>query len=75
MLGKTLQNFASQLLSMLISIGDRFLLTAILLRMWPTDLFADWTTLMAWSGLLSLADLGFVIFVGNRLQKALGRRR
>ena len=72
MLGKTLQNFASQLLSMLISIGDRFLLTAILLRMWPTDLFADWTTLMAWSGLLSLADLGFVIFVGNRLQKAIG---
>ena len=72
MLGKTLQNFASQLLNMLISIGDRFLLTAILLRMWPTDLFADWTTLMAWSGLLSLADLGFGIFVGNRLQKALG---
>ena len=27
---------------------------------------------MAWSGLLSLADLGFGIFVGNRLQKALG---
>ncbi len=72
MLGKTLQNFASQLLSMLISIGDRFLLTAILLRMWPTDLFADWTTLLAWSGLLGLADLGFVIFVGNRLQKAFG---
>jgi hypothetical protein len=41
MLGKTLQNFASQLLSLLISIGDRFLLTAVLLRMWPTDLFAD----------------------------------
>ena len=72
MLGKTLRNFASQLLSMLISIGDRFLLTAILLRMWPTDLFADWTTLLAWSGLLSLADLGFGIFVGNRLQRALG---
>jgi len=72
MLGKTLQNFASQLLSLLISIGDRFLLTAVLLRMWPTDLFADWTTLMAWSGLLGLADLGFVIFVGNRLQKAFG---
>jgi hypothetical protein len=72
MLGKTLKNFASQLLSLLISIGDRFLLTAVLLRMWPTDLFADWTTLMAWSGLLGLADLGFVIFVGNRLQKAFG---
>ena len=57
MLRKTLRNFASQLLGMLISIGDRFLLTAILLRMWPTDLFADWTTLMAGSGLLSLADL------------------
>ena len=72
MLRKTLKNFASQVFSMLISIGDRFLLTAILLRMWPTDLFADWTTLMAWSGLLSLVDLGFGIFVGNRLQKAMG---
>jgi O-antigen/teichoic acid export membrane protein len=72
MLRKTLKNFASQLLSLLISIGDRFLLTAVLLRMWPTDLFADWTTLLAWSGLLGLADLGFGIFVGNRLQKALG---
>lgn len=72
MLGKTLRNFASQLLGLLISIGDRFLLTAVLLRMWPTDLFADWMTLTAWSGLLGLADLGFVIFVGNRLQKAFG---
>jgi O-antigen/teichoic acid export membrane protein len=72
MLVKTLQNFASQLLSMLISVGDRFLLTAVLLRVWPTDLFADWTTLLAWSGLLGLADAGFGIFVGNRLQKTMG---
>lgn len=70
MLTKILRNFASQIFGLLVSIGDRFLLTAILLRMWSTDLFADWTTLTAWSSLLGLADLGFVIFVGNRLQKA-----
>lgn len=70
MLVKTLRNFASQLLSMAVSLGDRFVLAAILLRVWSTDLFADWATLTACASMLGLADLGLVLFFGNRLQRA-----
>lgn len=70
MLVKTIKNFASQIFGLLISIGDRFILAALLLRSWQTEMFADWTTILSVAALMGLADLGFVIFVGNRLQKA-----
>lgn len=70
MLRKTIQNFASQLFVLLISIGDRFILAALLLRVWQTEMFADWTTILSIASLLGLADLGFVVFVGNKLQKS-----
>jgi O-antigen/teichoic acid export membrane protein len=70
LLRATIRNFTSQFFGLLVSVADRFVLAAILLRAWPTDLVADWTTIMAVSSLLGLADLGFVIFVGNRLQRA-----
>jgi O-antigen/teichoic acid export membrane protein len=70
MLHKTLRNFVSQMLSLVVSFGDRFVLAAILLRAWPTDLYADWVTIQACTGLMGLADFGFVVFIGNRLQKA-----
>jgi O-antigen/teichoic acid export membrane protein len=69
MLAKVLLNFASQCLGLLVSIGDRVLLVALLLRLWQPEMFADWTTLLSITALLGLADLGFVVFVGNRLQK------
>jgi O-antigen/teichoic acid export membrane protein len=70
MLRKTFRNFASQLLSIAVSLGDRFVLVAILLRAWSTDHYADWATISACAALLGLADFGFVVFLGNRLQKA-----
>ncbi len=69
MLRKTLYNFASQLLSLGVAFGDRFVLAAILLRVWSTDLYADWATISACAGLMGLVDLGFVVFLGNQLQK------
>ena len=69
MFRKTFWNFASQLLGLAVSFGDRFVLAAILLRAWPTDLYADWTTISACAGLLGLADFGFVVYIGNRFQR------
>ena len=71
---KTFRNFATQLISLAVSFGDRVVLAAILIRVWPTDLFADWATLTASASLLGLADLGFVIFLSNRLQKAFSQK-
>lgn len=68
--GAIARNFFSQLLSLAVSFADRFVLAAIFLRVWPTALYADWMMIIACTSLLGLADLGFVIFLGNRLHKA-----
>ena len=66
---KTFWNFASQIMSFAVSFADRFVLVAILLRAWPIDLYSDWVMISACASLLGLCDLGFVIFLGNQLQK------
>lgn len=70
MLVKTFWNFASQVISFAVSFADRFVLVAILLRAWPIDLYSDWVMISACASLLGLCDFGFVIFLGNQLQKA-----
>jgi O-antigen/teichoic acid export membrane protein len=70
MLVRVFKNFASQLFNLSVTFGDRFVLTAILLRAWPTDIYADWTTILTSVGLLGVADLGLVTWLSNRLHKA-----
>ncbi|MDX2202344.1 MAG: hypothetical protein NW223_06330 [Hyphomicrobiaceae bacterium] len=70
MLVRVLKNFSSQLLSLIVSFADRFVLAAILLRAWQTELYADWSTILAVTGLLGLADLGLSTLLSNRLHKA-----
>lgn len=60
-----------------ISTVDRIILTGVMLRLWGTDRFSDWTTLSAATALLAVTELGFQVYLGNMLSRAhmRGRRR
>lgn len=48
---------------------ERLLLTAVLVRTWGTTTFEVWSVCIAISGLMSLFDLGFSLYFGNRLME------
>lgn len=60
-----------------VSTIDRIILTGVMLRLWGTDRFSDWTTLTAATALLAVCELGFQVYLGNMLSRAhlRGRRR
>ncbi len=62
-------SFAAQILSLALSLADRFLLVGILLRAWGPQVYADWTVLFAAAGLLSLGEFGLGIYFGNVWQR------
>lgn len=57
-----------------VSFADRIVFTAILIRVWGTDLFSDWATILAACNLLMIAEFGFQVLLGNSLVRAEGRR-
>jgi len=73
MLQKSVSNLASQIVSFVISFGDRIVLVGLLIRMWGANVYSDWATLLAAASLLSVAELGFQIQYGNRLTMAKAR--
>lgn len=66
-------SFASQILSLSITLIDRIVLVAILFRVWGADLYSDWATLLAGAGLFALGEFGLGIYFGNAWQKASAR--
>ncbi len=75
MLRRASASFIAQIWVLLLTIGDRILLVGILLRLWGTDIYADWATLIAAVGLLSIGDLGLGIYFGNCWQRSFSQQK
>ena len=69
------RNVSSQALSFLSTISDRLILVALLIRSWGPDIYSDWVTLLAMSGLIATTEFGFQTYLGNLLTRAEVRRR
>lgn len=74
MLKSALRNFLVQLLALGVSLFDRLVVVALLIRSFGVDQYADWVTLSSAAGLLNLAETGLNFYFGNRLQNAFARR-
>lgn len=70
MLRRVSQNFAAQVLGILLLFADRLLVVGILLRAWGPQTYADWALLLSTAGMLSLGELSLNIYFGNIWQKA-----
>ena len=70
LLTRAARNFSAQVMIFLITIADRLLLTGLLIRSWGVEDFSDWATILAATGLIAMADLGFNIHLGNALSRA-----
>ena len=70
MLRRVAASFAVQLGTLAVSFADRIVLVGILLRVWGTDLYSDWATLLAAAGLVTLGELGLNVYFGNHWQRA-----
>jgi O-antigen/teichoic acid export membrane protein len=74
MLKKISVNFLSQIWSLSISLADRVILIAILLRVCGAETYADWATLFAMASLISIGELGLNIYFGNQWQRAYAQK-
>lgn len=72
---RSARNFSVQIAQFGVTILDRVLLTALLIRGWGVDTFSDWATINSFIGLLVIADLGFQTYLGNVLSRAGARGR
>jgi hypothetical protein len=66
-LNRLLKEQAAQALSVGVLLLDRVVLTAVLYRTWDRATFERWSALLAVAGLLGLFELGFNLYVNNRL--------
>lgn len=73
--GKVAKSAGVQLVALAATLVDRIVLTGILIRAWGTDGFADWTTVISASGLITVIELGFQQLVGNQLVASYVRNR
>ncbi len=69
------RNLSGQAANIIVTFADRIVLTAVLIRAWGVDVFSDWATVMAGTGLLLLSEFGFQMLLGNTLVRAGGRGR
>ena len=60
-------------MNFVVSFGDRIVVVGLLIRGWGAGAYSDWATLLAATGLFSLAELGFQIQYGNLLAAAHAR--
>lgn len=67
---KSVRSGAALIATFGITTVDRVILTAVMIRLWGTDSFSDWTTLSAATGLLAISEFGFQIYLGNMLSRA-----
>jgi O-antigen/teichoic acid export membrane protein len=70
MLKRISQSFSAQLLRLLVSFADRFIVVGVLVRVWGPDAFADWSVVLSCASLLALGEMGLNIYYGNVWQKA-----
>jgi O-antigen/teichoic acid export membrane protein len=70
MFARVAKNSAAQMLGLLLSFADRFVVVGILLRAWGAEVYAGWAILLSLAGLLLFAELGLNVYYGNMLQEA-----
>lgn len=75
MRSNTAKSLVVQMAALATSTVDRIFLTALLIRMWGTDGFSDWTTIVSATAAVVIIECGFQHFVGNQLLKAQLRDR
>ena len=68
-------NFATQIAGFGVTLVDRLVLVAILIRSWGPGIYSDWATLMATVGMFAVAEFGFQTYLGNMLTRADARSR
>lgn len=61
------REYATQVISFVISLLDRIVIAGLLLRIWGVADFAAWSIAMAAAGLVSTFDLGVNLYFANRL--------
>ncbi len=66
MLRAVASNFAAQLLALTVAMAERLVLVGLMLRVWGEHQFADWTSLVALAGLLTMFEASLNIYFGNR---------
>ncbi|PHS21654.1 MAG: hypothetical protein COA84_15415 [Robiginitomaculum sp.] len=74
MLRRVSASFSAQLWSLSVSLADRVILVAILLRVWGAEAYADWATLFAMAGLISMGEMGLNIYFGNQWQRTYAQK-
>jgi O-antigen/teichoic acid export membrane protein len=71
--GRFVQGLGAQGLSMILEIGQRFLLVPLYLLAWPMELYGEWLVIQAAAMLLPLADLGIMPYFSNAMAMAWAR--
>jgi len=61
------REYLAQLAGIVVLLADRVVLTAILLRAWGVEAFAQWSVAAAAAGLVALFDFGLNLYFSNRL--------
>jgi hypothetical protein len=69
MLNRIGWNFIVQLIGLMLSFLDRFLIVGLLLRVWGAEKFADWAILLSCAGMIASTELGLNIYYGNTWQR------
>lgn len=70
MLQRVSRSFGAQLLGLVLTLLDRFLVVGLLIRTWGVEIYGDWALLLGAAGLLSLAEAGLNVYFGNAWQRA-----
>lgn len=74
-LGRLIKEQAAQALNVGTVLLDRVVLTGLLFRSWDQPVFELWSAVVAVAGLLALFELGFNLYVNNRLTAEIERGR
>jgi hypothetical protein len=74
MIRKIATSTSLQMVGLAISIGDRIVLGALMLRLWGVPVFEDWSILLAAAGLMTLLDLGLNMTFSNAYTSAYQKR-
>jgi O-antigen/teichoic acid export membrane protein len=70
MIRKIAASTSLQIAGIALSVVDRIVLGAVLLRMWGVSVFEDWSVLLAAAGLMNLLDLGLHMTFSNAYASA-----
>ncbi len=61
------REYLAQLAGIGVLVADRVLLTAVLLRAWGVEIFAQWSVAIAAAGMVAFFDFGLNLYFSNRL--------